>query len=116
MANWENQSVTEYLFEAFCQDKIEHDLQYMMMIDKENKRKQSESGIQSRYFLQKTSNVSNCETCPLFEGWKDPLGIQVLKCHLCDLLLQGVSSFELFNHVHHDNAPLTLTLILEDHE
>ena len=116
MSNWENQSMTEYLFEVFCQDKIEDDLQYLMMIDKENKRKQSEPGIQSRDLLRKTSNLSNCETCPLFEGWKDPLGIQVLKCKLCDKILQGVTSLKLFNQVHDGLTPSTLTLILEDHE
>ena len=108
--------MTEYFFEAFCQDKIEHDLQYLMMMDKEKIRKLSVTGIESRDFLRKTGVVSNCETCPLFEGWKDPLGIPVLKCKLCNKIMQGVSSMNLFQQVHHGQTPLTLTLIIEGHE
>ena len=112
----EENTMNEYLFERFREDKIESDVEYLMMLNKENNRKQSEPSIQSRDFLQKTSNVSNCETCPLFAGWKDPLGIPVIKCKLCDKILQGVTSIELFNHVHHDHTPLTLTLILDGHD
>ena len=108
--------MTEYFFEAFCQDKIEHDLQYLMMMDKENPRKPLETGTQARNFLRTTDIVSHCETCPLFEGWKDPLGIPVLKCKLCNKIMQGGSSMNLFQQVHHGQTPLTLTLIIEGHE
>jgi hypothetical protein len=113
MSNWQNQSMTEYLFETFCQDKIEHDLQYLMA-NKENQEKPP--GIIANELTTIFYHLSGCETCPLFDGWKDPLGLPMIRCKLCDINLQGGPSMELFNQVHHGHKPSTLTLILEDHE
>jgi len=40
MPQWEENTMNEYLFERFREDKIERDQQYLMILNKESKRKE----------------------------------------------------------------------------
>jgi hypothetical protein len=115
MSAWENQSQEEYLFEVFCQDKIESNIQNLMISCTKNHGKSSGSASQLRQVHKKELEVHNCETCPLFEGWKDRLGIPVLSCRFVGKTWQGVTCLDLFNHVHHRKGSVRINLIMEEH-
>ena len=117
MSNWKNQSITEYLFESFCQDKIEHDLQYLMILNKESKNKEhgylNERGNTARHNQAMDIDAISCEGCPFFEGWKDELECPVVKCKLNDEILHGCSAMELYNHIHHGNHAISIIVTTE---
>lgn len=113
MSNWEDQSLKEYLFEVFCQDKIERELQYLMMPNTENNRKQSEPGIPLKSLVKKVAKVTTCETCLLFEGWKDSLGLPFVKCKFSGETLEGCSTMDLYGHIHPGQQSTIITVTSE---
>ena len=117
MPQWEENTMNEYLFERFREDKIESDLQYLMILNKESKSKEhgylNERGNTTRHNQAMDIDVISCEGCPFFEGWKDALGLPVVKCKLSDEILYGCSAMELYNHIHHGNHSISINVTSE---
>ena len=117
MPQWEENTMNEYLFERFREDKIEEDLQYLMLLNKEIIRKEHRYLINSDNTSRNNQaldiDVNSCESCPFFEGWKDPVGFPVVKCKLSNEMLQGCSTMELYNHIHHGYNPIIISIISE---
>jgi hypothetical protein len=115
MTIWENQSLDEYLFESFVQDKVEHDL-LLMMSGETDAGHLSVSTTPIKKSRIRKLKMNDCRTCPLFEGGTDVVGIPVLRCKLYGKTLQGAGGLELFRGTHHGSKQVTMAIILHEHE
>ena len=117
MPQIEDNTMNDYLFERFREDKIEKDIHYLMLLNKESNKKEQgymiKNGINSGRNQAIGLDVLSCDKCPFFEGWTDPLGFPVVRCKLSDVMLQGCSAVELYRNIHDLHRPITITVTSE---